>query len=74
MKEARTTLASMRARRHALPPAAALLCACAGGDGEPVYVFRMHGLRPSMVEADLAYWIRTVQSFCPWGGCVHAEE
>jgi len=29
--------------------------------------------RPSMVEADLRYWINRVRSFCPWGGYV-AEE
>lgn len=29
--------------------------------------------RPSMVEADLGYWLRTVGSFCPWGSYVHAE-
>lgn len=26
--------------------------------------------RPSMVEADLDYWIGTVRSFCPWGARV----
>ena len=26
--------------------------------------------RPSMVEADLDYWIDTVGSFCPWGALV----
>lgn len=29
--------------------------------------------RPSMVEADLRYWLRTVRSFCPWGSYVYAE-
>lgn len=29
--------------------------------------------RPSMVEADLAYWIGTVKRFCPWTAYVHAE-
>ena len=29
--------------------------------------------RPSMVEADLRYWLRRVGSFCPWGSYVHAE-
>ena len=29
--------------------------------------------RPSMVEADLNYWLNTVQSFCPWGSYVHAQ-
>jgi len=24
--------------------------------------------RPSLVEADLAYWVDTVGRFCPWGG------
>ena len=24
--------------------------------------------RPSMVEADLDYWVDTVKQFCPWGG------
>lgn len=26
--------------------------------------------RPSMVEADLAYWLGTVGQFCPWGAKV----
>lgn len=26
--------------------------------------------RPSMVEADLPYWIETVGAFCPWGATV----
>lgn len=26
--------------------------------------------RPSMVEADLAYWLGTVRIFCPWGAAV----
>lgn len=30
--------------------------------------------RPSMVEADTAYWIRTVKQFCPWGATVIARE
>lgn len=29
--------------------------------------------RPSMVEADLRYWLRTVKSFCPWSSFVYAE-
>ncbi len=29
--------------------------------------------RPSMVEADLGYWIDTVGSFCPWGARVVAR-
>ena len=29
--------------------------------------------RPSMVEADLAYWLRRVRSFCPWGSYVDEE-
>lgn len=29
--------------------------------------------RPSMVEADLPYWLGTVQRFCPWGAYVEAE-
>ena len=29
--------------------------------------------RPSMVEADLNYWLNSVKSFCPWGSYVHAE-
>jgi hypothetical protein len=29
--------------------------------------------RPSMVEADLRYWLRTVRSFCPWSAYVFAE-
>ncbi len=28
---------------------------------------------PSMVEADLAYWVDRVGSFCPWGAFVKAE-
>ncbi len=24
--------------------------------------------RPSMVEADVDYWVDTVKQFCPWGG------
>lgn len=28
---------------------------------------------PSMVEADLNYWLNTVQAFCPWSSYVHAE-
>ena len=30
--------------------------------------------RPSMVEADLRYWINRVQSFCPWGAYVAGER
>ncbi|HSG08032.1 MAG TPA: hypothetical protein VLA36_06735 [Longimicrobiales bacterium] len=26
--------------------------------------------RPSLVEADLAYWLDTVRRFCPWGARV----
>lgn len=29
--------------------------------------------RPSMVEANLTYWLDTVKSFCPWGGYIYAE-
>ena len=29
--------------------------------------------RPSMVEANLDYWLDTVKSFCPWSSFVHAE-
>lgn len=29
--------------------------------------------RPSMVEANLDYWLNTVRSFCPWSSYVHAE-
>lgn len=29
---------------------------------------------PSMVEANLDYWVGTVQAFCPWGSYVVAEE
>lgn len=29
--------------------------------------------RPSMVQANLGYWINTVKSFCPWTSYVHAE-
>lgn len=28
---------------------------------------------PSLVEADLPYWLNTVKRFCPWGGYVQAE-
>lgn len=28
---------------------------------------------PSMVEADLDYWLNTVKSFCPWSSYVYAE-
>lgn len=28
---------------------------------------------PSMVQADLSYWLNTVKSFCPWGSYVFAE-
>ena len=30
--------------------------------------------RPSMVEADLDYWIDSVKQFCPWGARVIAED
>ena len=30
--------------------------------------------RPSMVEADLPYWIDTVEAFCPWGATVVARD
>jgi hypothetical protein len=30
--------------------------------------------RPSLVEADTAYWIRTVGRFCPWGARVVAAN
>jgi hypothetical protein len=29
--------------------------------------------RPSMVEADLPYWLGTVKRFCPWGAKVVGE-
>jgi hypothetical protein len=29
--------------------------------------------RPSMVEADLTYWLNTVRSFCPWASYVYSE-
>ena len=29
--------------------------------------------RPSMVENDLAYWLDTVEAFCPWGSTVVPE-
>ena len=29
--------------------------------------------RPSMVEADLAYWLDTLGQFCPWGATVVAR-
>jgi hypothetical protein len=30
--------------------------------------------RPSMVQADLTYWIGTVGRFCPWGATVVAKR
>jgi hypothetical protein len=30
--------------------------------------------RPSMVEADLGYWLGTVKSFCPWAARVQSEN
>jgi hypothetical protein len=30
--------------------------------------------RPSMVDADLAYWLNNVGQFCPWGAKVVREE
>lgn len=30
--------------------------------------------RPSMVEADMTYWLGTVGRFCPWGGRVVGRE
>jgi len=30
--------------------------------------------RPSDVEGDLAYWLGTVRSYCPWGAKVVREE
>jgi hypothetical protein len=30
--------------------------------------------RPSMVDADLAYWLNNVRQFCPWGATVVREE
>lgn len=30
--------------------------------------------RPSMVQADLPYWLGTVKQFCPWTGYVYAEQ
>jgi hypothetical protein len=30
--------------------------------------------RPSMVEADLSYWLGSVRRFCPWGARVLSEE
>ncbi|RYF39672.1 MAG: hypothetical protein EOO25_14455, partial [Comamonadaceae bacterium] len=29
--------------------------------------------KPSLVEADLPYWLNTVKNFCPWSGYVHSE-
>lgn len=29
---------------------------------------------PSMVQADLPYWLGTVKQFCPWSGYVYAEQ
>lgn len=28
---------------------------------------------PSLVEADLSYWLNTVRNFCPWSSYVYAE-
>lgn len=30
--------------------------------------------RPSMIDADLAYWLNNVRQFCPWGARVVREE
>jgi hypothetical protein len=30
--------------------------------------------RPSLVEADLSYWLASVRRFCPWGAKVVSEE
>ena len=30
--------------------------------------------RPSLIEADLIYWLVSVQQFCPWGAKVVREE
>ena len=30
--------------------------------------------RPSMVDADLQYWLASVKQFCPWGAKVVREE
>lgn len=30
--------------------------------------------RPSMVEADLTYWLGSVRRYCPWGAKVVSEE
>jgi hypothetical protein len=30
--------------------------------------------RPSMVEADTSYWLRTVKQYCPWGATVIRRE
>lgn len=30
--------------------------------------------RPSMVEADLTYWLDAVGQFCPWGATVEERE
>lgn len=30
--------------------------------------------RPSMVDAELAYWLNNVRQFCPWGAKVVREE
>ncbi len=30
--------------------------------------------RPSLIEADLAYWFASVKQFCPWGAKVVREE
>lgn len=29
--------------------------------------------RPSMVQANLNYWVNTVKSLCPWTSYIHAE-
>jgi hypothetical protein len=30
--------------------------------------------RPSLIEADLNYWLASVRRYCPWGAKVVAEE
>jgi len=36
----------------------------------PDFAIELCDGRPSMVEADLSYWLDTVGRFCPWGATV----
>ena len=41
-----------------------------GEDWVPDFAVEVCDGRPSMVEADLSYWLDTVGRFCPWGATV----